>query len=113
MTKPIADLGARNIESFVASAKLFGRAAESLTREVTEYGRKTFDDAFSMVRSLAEVRSPADLLRVQSQFAKAALDNAMVFSNSLSGTLTTMAGEVADPARPSSSSAGTSTSNEG
>ena len=103
ITKPMADLGAQNMESFVVSAKVAGRAVESLTREVTEYGRKTLDDAFVMARSVAEVRSPADLLRVQSQFAKAAFDNAMAFSNNVGGTLTILAGEVAGPAKPSSS----------
>jgi hypothetical protein len=58
MAKPMAELGARNMEAFVASAKVAGRAAESLTREVTEYQRKNFEDAFAMARSFAEVRSP-------------------------------------------------------
>lgn len=61
IAKPLADLGGQNMEAFVISAKLAGRTVESLTREVTEYGRKTFEDAFAMARSFAEVRSPADL----------------------------------------------------
>lgn len=103
MARPMTDLGAHNMEAFVASAKVAGRAAESLTREVTEYQRKTFEDAFAMARSFAEVRSPADLLRVQSQFAKAAFENAMAFSKNVSGTLTRIAGEAAGPAKPSPS----------
>lgn len=85
------------------SAKLAGRAVESLTREVTEYGRKSFEDAFAMARSFAEVRSPADLIRVQSQFARTAFDNALTFSNKVTETLTKMAGEVAGPSTASSS----------
>ncbi|OWK30009.1 phasin family protein [Sphingomonas mucosissima] len=103
MAKAVAELGAHNMEAFVASAKVAGRAAESLTREVTEYQRKNFEDAFAMARSFAEVRSPADLLRVQSQFAKAAFENAMAFSNNVRGTLTRIAGEAAGPAKPSPS----------
>ena len=103
IAKPMADLGARNMEAFVSSAKLAGRAVESLTREVTEYGRKSFEDAFAMARSFAEVRSPADLIRVQSQFARTAFDNAMAFSNNVSETLAKMAGEVAGSSTPSSS----------
>ena len=56
-----------------------------------------------MARSFAEVRSPADLIRVQSQFARTAFDNAIAFSNKMSETLTKMAGEVAGPSSPSSS----------
>ncbi len=103
IAKPVADLAARNTEAFVVSCKLAGRAVESLTREVTEYGRKSFEDAFAMARSFAEVRSPADLIRVQSQFAKAAFDNAMAFSSNVSDTLTKMAGEVAERSVSSSS----------
>ncbi len=56
-----------------------------------------------MARSFAEVRSPADLVRVQSQFARAAFDNAMALSTNVSDTLTNMAGEVAAASVPSSS----------
>ncbi len=97
IAKPIADLGAHNMEAFVVSAKLAGRAMESLTRDFAEYGRKSFEDAFVMARSFAEVRSPADLIRVQSQFARTAFDNAMAFSNNVTETLTKMAGQVAGP----------------
>ena len=103
IAKPMADLGARNMEAFVVSAKLAGRAVESLSREVTEYGRKSYEDAFAMARSFAEVRSPADLIRVQSQFARTAFDNAMAFSRNVSETLTKMVGEVATPSASSSS----------
>ncbi len=103
IAKPMADLGARNMEAFVVAAKLAGRTVESLTREVTEYGRKSFEDAFAMARSFAEVRSPADLIRVQTQFARTAFDNAMAFSNNVTETLTKTAGEVAGPSAPSSS----------
>jgi phasin family protein len=99
----MADLSAKNMEAFVGSAKLAGRTVEDLTRELSEYGRKTFDDAFAMARSFAEVKSPADLIRVQSQFAKAAFENAMAFSTHVSGTLTKVAGEVAGRAESSSS----------
>ena len=102
IAKPIADLGARNMEAFVVSCKIAGRAAESLTREATEYGRKTFEDAFAMARGLTEVRSPADLIRLQSRFARTAFDNAMAFSNNLTETLTEMAGEVEWPSLSSS-----------
>lgn len=103
IARPMADLSAKNMEAFVGSAKLAGRTVEDLTRELSEYGRKTFDDAFAMARSFAEVKSPADLIRVQSQFAKAAFENAMAFSTHVSGTLTKVAGEVAGRAESSSS----------
>ncbi len=103
IAKPMADLGARNMEAFVVSYKLVGRAVESLTREFTEYGRKSFEDAFAMARSFAEVRSPAEMVRVQSQFARAAFENAMAFSTNGTETLTKLAEEVAARSVSSSS----------
>lgn len=104
LAKPMVDLSSRNMEAFAVSAKVAGRAVESLTQEVTEYGRKTFDNAFAMMRSFAEVRSPTDLLRVQGEFAKAAFDNAIAFSNNVSDRLTKTAGEV-EPSKPTCSAA--------
>jgi hypothetical protein len=101
--KPIADLGTRNLEACVVSAKVAGRVVESVTREVTEYGRKAADDAFALARSFADVRSPDDLLRVQSQFAKAAFDNAMFFSKNVTEALKETADEVVVQAKASSS----------
>jgi hypothetical protein len=101
--KPIADLGARNLEACVLSAKAAGRVVESVTREVTEYGRKAADDAFALARSFADVRSPDDLLRVQNQFAKAAFDNAMFFSKNVTEALRETADEVAVAGKTASS----------
>jgi phasin family protein len=76
---------------------------ESVTREVTEYGRKAADDAFALARSFADVRSPDDLLRVQNQFAKAAFDNAMFFSKNVTEALRETADEVAVAGKTASS----------
>ena len=94
-TKPMADLGARSLEAYALSAKVAGRVVESLTREVTDYGRKAAEDALALAKSFAEIKSPDDLLRVQSQFAKTAFDNAMAFSSNVTGALKQTADEAA------------------
>jgi hypothetical protein len=108
LAKPLAELGTRNMERAVNSCKLAGRAAESLAQEATAYGRKSCEDAFAMARSFAEVRSPTDLMRIQSQFAKAALDNAMAFSSNVSKRLEQTASGSDQPAEgPSAADHGT------
>ena len=93
--KPMADLGARSVEAYALSAKVAGRVVESVTREVTDYGRKAAEDALALAKSFAEIKSPDDLLRVQSQFAKTAFDNAMAFSSNVTGALKQTADEAA------------------
>ena len=86
-----------NVEAFVASTKVAAKGAESLGQEVAEFGRKSFEDASAALKSFAEVKSPADLFRLQSEFARAQFDALVSESSKLSETMIKIAGDVAEP----------------
>ena len=86
-----------NVEAFVASTKVAAKGAESLGQEVAEFGRKSFEDASAALKSFAEVKSPADLFRLQSEFARAQFDAFVSEGSKLSETMIKIAGDVAEP----------------
>ncbi|QAY76160.1 phasin family protein [Sphingosinicella sp. BN140058] len=93
----LTELGRGNVEAVVASSKVAARGFETIGQEVAEFGRKTFEDASATLKSLAEVKSPADFFRLQSEFARTQFDALVAESSKLSETVIKLAGEVAEP----------------
>jgi phasin family protein len=97
VAEELTELTKGNVEAYVASAKLAAKGAETLGQEVAEFGRKSFEDASAALKGFAEVKSPTDLFRLQSEFARAQFDAFVAESSKLSETVLKLAGEVAQP----------------
>jgi phasin family protein len=97
VAEELTELTKGNVEALVASSKLAAKGAETLGQEVAEFGRKSFEDASAALKSFAEVKSPADLFRLQSEFARAQFDAFVSESSKLSESVLKLAGEVAQP----------------
>ena len=97
VAEELTDLTKGNVEAFVASTRVAAKGAETLGQEVAEFGRKSFEDASAALKSFAEVKSPADLFRLQGEFARAQFDSFVAESSKLSETVLKLAGDVAQP----------------
>ena len=97
IVEEMTDLARGNVEAFVASSKVAARGVEQLSQEVSEFSRRSFEQASTAFRSFSEVRSPADLFRLQSDFARQAFDGIVAESSKVSETVLKLAGEVAEP----------------
>ena len=97
IVEELTDLTRGNVEAFVASSKVAARGVEQLSQEAAEFGRRSFEQASTAFRSFSEVRSPADLFRLQSDFARQAFDGLVAESSKVSETVLKLAGEVAEP----------------
>lgn len=86
-----------NVEALVASSKIAAKGVETLGQEAAEFGRKSFEQASAALKSFAEVKSPTDLFRLQSEFAKSAFDNLVAESSKVSEAVIKLAGDVAQP----------------
>jgi phasin family protein len=93
----LTELGRGNVEALVASTKVAARGLETIGQEVAEFGRKSFEDASAALRGFAEVKSPADFFRLQSEFVRSQFDGVVSESSKLSETLIKLAGDVAEP----------------
>ncbi|PWG03117.1 phasin [Sphingosinicella humi] len=86
-----------NVEAFVASSKIAAKGVETLGQEAAEYGRKSFEEASAALKSFAEVKSPTDFFKLQSDYARSAFDSLVTESSKLSEAVIKLAGEVAEP----------------
>ena len=93
----LTDLTRGNVEAFVASTKVAARGVETLSQEAADYSRRSFEEASAALRSFAEVKSPTDFFRLQSDFARSAFDNVIAESSKMSEAMMKLAGEVAEP----------------
>jgi len=93
----MTDLTRGNVEAIVASSKVAARGIETLSQEVAEYGRRSFEEASAAVKNIAEVRSATDFFRLQSDYARTAFDSMISESSKMSEAMMKLAGEVAEP----------------
>jgi phasin family protein len=97
IVEEMTDLTRGNVEAIVASSKVAARGIETLSQEVAEFGRRSFEEASAAVKNIAEVRSPTDFFRLQSDFARTAFDSMIAESSKMSEAMMKLAGEVAEP----------------
>jgi phasin family protein len=97
LVEELTELTRGNVEALVTSTKLAAKGVEALGQEAAEYGRKTFEEASSAMRSFAEIKSPADLLKLQSEFAKSQFDSIVAQNSKLSEAAIKLCGEIFEP----------------
>jgi phasin family protein len=97
LMEEMTDLGRGNVEALVASSKIAARGVETLSQEAAEFGRRSFEEASATFKSFAEVKSPTDFFRMQSEFARAQFDAMIAESSKMSEAMIKLAGEVAEP----------------
>lgn len=93
----LADLTRANVDALVESGKIATSGAQSIGQQVLAKGRDNIDHAANTVRALAEAKTPADVLQVQSDFFRAAFDRLVEESAALTESLVKVAGEAFEP----------------
>lgn len=97
LAEEVTELTKGNVEALVASTKIAAKGVETLGQEVAEMSRKSFEDASAALKGFADVKSPTDLFRLQSDFARNQFDMIVAESSKLSETMIKLAGQVAEP----------------
>ncbi|MFN3727323.1 MAG: phasin family protein [Allosphingosinicella sp.] len=97
VAEELADLTRGNIEALVASQKTAAKYAETLSQGAADFGRRSFEEASTALKSFAEVKSPTDLFRLQSEYARSAFDQLVAESARVSETVVKMTGDVVEP----------------
>ena len=97
IVEEMAELTRGNIEALVASSKAAAKSVETLGQEATDYSRRSFEEATSAFKSFAEVKSPADLIRLQTEYARNAFDSMVAETSRMSEMAIKLAGDVAEP----------------
>lgn len=93
----LADITRANVDALVESGKIATSGAQSIGQQVLAKSRDNIDHAANTVRALAEAKTPADVLQVQSDFFRGAFDRLVEESATLTESLVKMAGEAFEP----------------
>lgn len=97
IVEELADLTRGNVEALVASSKVAAKGVETIAQNGADYGRKSFEDASKAFKGFAEVKTAADFLKLQSDFARGMFDAAVAETARLSETVLKLANDVAEP----------------
>lgn len=93
----LADIGRANVDALVESGKIATSGAQSIGQQVLAKGRDNVEHAANTVRALAEAKTPADVLQLQSDYVRALFDRFVEETSSLTESLVKVAGEAFEP----------------
>lgn len=93
----MADFNKGNIEALVESSRVAARGFEQMGREAAEEARKSFEATQAAVKTLAQVKSPTEFMRLQGEFARTAFDQAVAQASRNTESMLKLAGEIAQP----------------
>ena len=97
LAEELTELTKGNVEAIVASSKIAAKGVETLGQQGADYGRRSFEEASAALKSFAEVKSPTDFFKLQSDYARSAFDSFVAESSKASEAVIKLAGEVAEP----------------
>ena len=97
VAEELTELTKGNVEAIVASTKVAAKGVETLGQELAEFSRKSFEDASAAMKGIADVKSPTDFFRLQSDFARSQFDLMVAETSKLSETMIKLAGQAAEP----------------
>lgn len=86
-----------NLEAVVESSKIAAKGIQTMGQDAAEMTRKSFETATGAMKSFASVKTPAELFKLQSDYAKSALETIVAESAKASEAWLKLAGEVAQP----------------
>jgi phasin family protein len=93
----MAELSKGNIEALVESGRIAAKGMEAMGQHAAELARRQFEGATAAFRQLAAVKSPTELLRVQGELARTAMDQMVAETSRSTETMLKLVGEVAQP----------------
>ena len=77
----MGDFSKGNIEAMVESSKIAAKGMETMGQDVAEYTRKSFEGMTAALKTMASVKSPTELFKIQSDYARSAFDAAIAQSS--------------------------------
>jgi hypothetical protein len=97
MVKDVVEFNKDNLEAVVESGKIAAKGVQTAAQNAADYGRKNFEATTSMLKTAAAVKSPTELLKVQSDFAKSQFEGAVAEMSKSSEFTLKLLGEMFQP----------------
>ena len=99
-TKLFADMNEfakGNVDAVVESSKVAMKGFESLSQEAADYTRRSFETATAAMRNLAAVKTPAELMKLQSDYVRQTFDSMVAETSKHTEAMIKLASDVAQP----------------
>ena len=93
----MAEFNKGNVEALVESGRVAARGFEQMGRDAAENARTSFEATSAAVKTLAQVKSPTEFVRLQGEFARTAFDQAVAQASRNTESMLKLAGEIAQP----------------
>lgn len=93
----MGDFARGNVDAMVQSTRIATEGYQALGREAADLGRKSFEGFSSTMRQMAEAKTPADVLRLQGEWARQSFDLAVSAGAQMSERMVKLGGEIAQP----------------
>ena len=91
------DFGKGNLEAMVESAKIAARGFETLGQEAAAYAKQSFERTSATVQQMAAVKSPTELMKLQSDFVRTSFDAMVAEGSRSTEMMLKLAGEIVQP----------------
>ena len=97
LSADLAELTKGNLEAVAESAKIAAKGAESIAQGAADYTKKSVETATGAMKRYSAIKSPTELMQINSEIAKASFDSAVAEASKVGEALTKLAGEVIKP----------------
>ncbi|UZK68326.1 TIGR01841 family phasin [Sphingomonas sp. S1-29] len=97
MVEEMNEMAKGNLEAVTESGRIAAKGMEALTQEAAEFGRKSFEQATAAMKSMAAVKSPTELFKLQSDYMRAAFDAYVAEASKTTEHMMKLAGDAAQP----------------
>lgn len=92
-----AELAKGNVEAIVESTRIAAKNANVIGQDVAEIGRKGFESASEAIKGFADAKSPVELIKLQGDFARGAMESMIADGARMSETMVKLMGEAMAP----------------
>lgn len=93
----VTEFAKANLEAFIATAKAAQAGAETLGSAMLETSRARFEEAQNALHAMAAVKSPTELIELQSDFTKSQIDHVVSGWSHMAETFLKVSGEMVQP----------------
>ncbi|NCP12338.1 MAG: phasin family protein [Sphingomonadales bacterium] len=96
-TEEMVEFSKGNVEALVESSKIAAEGLKSIGEDTAEFARKSFEEASASAKQFAAAKSPADMFKLQGDYARSAFDAIVAQTSKNTEAMLKLVGESMQP----------------
>lgn len=97
MVSELTTFAKGNVEAVVESTGIYARGLESFGQDATAFAKKSYEDATSAMKAMAAAKSPTELMKLHSDYTRAAFDAMVAETSKSTEKMVKLVGEAVQP----------------